>query len=78
MWADASAGTRNRGRQLNAAPSVNRSPYRVTSNLMNKAVLKNIGIIAVVSILAVALFSRFAPASLQNLLTGAAAPSPGN
>ena len=38
---------------------------------MNKAVRKNIAIIAVVSILAVALFSRFAPASLQNLLTGA-------
>ena len=42
---------------------------------MNKAVLKNIGIIAVVSILAVALFSRFAPAWLQNALTGATPPS---
>jgi len=40
---------------------------------MNKAVLKNIGIIALVSILALGLFHRFAPAALRNLVFGAPA-----
>ena len=62
---------------MNAALPDNRIPAPgVLPRMLNK--IKPFLITAIVAILAVALFSRFAPAWLQNLLTGATAPAPSN
>ena len=55
---------------MNAAPPVNRMPCRASSPIMlNK--IKPFLITALVAIVAVALFNRFAPDSIKKLLYGA-------